>query len=180
MNLSFHPRFILTSELGAQKAASARREHFGLHLERLTKQSFHEREHMKKICTGIILSCLCVAFVAQAQRAPVNAPGPKTDKVAAFMQMKMEPAKKLLEGLALEDYDMILANSQKISLLTLDEGWMVIQSEAYRRHSKDLQRSLNTIMDSAKQKNLDGALLGYLQMSMKCVDCHKQLRRLDK
>ena len=96
------------------------------------------------------------------------------------MQMKMEPAKKLLEGLALEDFDMILANSQKISLLTLDESWMVIQSESYRLHSKDLQRSLNMIIDSAKQKNLDGALLGYLQMSMKCVDCHKQLRGLGK
>ena len=95
------------------------------------------------------------------------------------MQMKMEPAKKLLEGLALEDFDMILANSQKISLLTLDESWMVVQSESYRRHSKDLDRSLKMIMDSAKKKNLDGALLGYLQMSMECVDCHKQLRGLN-
>lgn len=135
---------------------------------------------MKKLIVGIVICSVCVALAAEPQSTKVNVTESKTDKVGAFMQMKMEPAKKLLEGLALEDYDMILANSQKISLLTLDASWMVIQSEAYRQHSKDLQRSLNMIMDSAKEKNLDGALLGYLQMSMKCVDCHKQLRNLDK
>jgi hypothetical protein len=58
----------------------------------------------------------------------------------------------------------------------LDESWMVIQTEEYRRQSDEFRRSVAVMSKAAKDKNIDGATLGYMQMTLNCVRCHRQLR----
>jgi hypothetical protein len=93
------------------------------------------------------------------------------------MRLKLQPAKEILEAIALEHYEGIAANAERMRLLALDESWMVIQTDAYRRQSDEFRRSLALIVDAAKNENIDGATLGYMQMTLNCVQCHRQLRR---
>jgi hypothetical protein len=58
----------------------------------------------------------------------------------------------------------------------LDENWMVLQTTEYRQHSQDFQRTLSAIQRAAKNRNIDSAALGYMQMTLNCVQCHQQLR----
>ncbi len=94
-----------------------------------------------------------------------------------FMRLKLDPAKQILEGIATENYDMIVINAQRIQTLTLDEKWNLSQSERYIRNSDEFQRTVKAITDAAREKNLDGATLAYTKMTFSCVGCHRDLRR---
>ena len=101
---------------------------------------------------------------------------PKPNDVAAFMQLKLTHAQKVLEGIALENFDEIAKHSQAMGLLAQDENWRVYQTLEYREHSADFQRTAASLTKAALDKNLDGAALAYLQLTMSCVNCHKYTR----
>jgi hypothetical protein len=95
---------------------------------------------------------------------------------AEVMKQKLASVEKVLAGLALEDYEVIAQNSQRLSLLTLEESWNVLGTPEYRRESDEFRRAADMLTRSAKEKNIDGATLAYLQVTLNCVHCHKLLR----
>jgi cytochrome c556 len=99
------------------------------------------------------------------------------NEVAAFMKAKLVHAEKVLEGLATEDFDLIVKHSQAISLLCQDELWSVVKTVEYHERSKEFQRSVNAITEAARQKNLDAAALAYVNTTLSCVNCHKYVRK---
>jgi hypothetical protein len=102
---------------------------------------------------------------------------PGTAKTATFMRLKLAPSKELLEGLALNDFDAIQRNAGTIKNLLLDENWMVVQSEEYRRQTQEFRKLVDQLRDAAIKKNIEGATLAYVQMTIQCVRCHQSLRR---
>lgn len=101
---------------------------------------------------------------------------PPLSDARPFMQLKLAHAQDLLEAIALEDFEGMATHAQKISVLTLDEDWQVLKTPDYVRHSTDFRRSTDALAEAARQKNLDGATLAYVQMTMQCVQCHKHVR----
>jgi hypothetical protein len=101
---------------------------------------------------------------------------PQPNKVRDFMRAKLDHSQKLLEGLTLEDYDLIAKNAQAISLLSQEANWQVLQTPDYLRHSQDFRRTADAITEAARKKNLDGAALGYVELTMRCINCHKYVR----
>ena len=93
------------------------------------------------------------------------------------MERKLLHAKALLEGLATEDYDRISRDAQALSLISLESAWNVLITEEYLKQSSAFRRSLESIRDGAKAKNVDRATLGYVDMTIRCVECHKYVRR---
>jgi cytochrome c556 len=114
-----------------------------------------------------------VAALAALSSAPAAA---AAQDVSAFMRLKLGHAEKTLEGLAKEDFDLIIKHSQAISLLCEDQLWMVLQTPEYRERSNDFRRSVNAITDAARKKNLEAATLAYVDSTLKCVSCHKYVR----
>ncbi len=100
----------------------------------------------------------------------------QANKVSEFMKLKLQHAQKVLEGLVMEDFDTIEKNSQSLSLLSQAETWQVLQTPDYLQHSGEFRRAANAVTNAARDKNIDGAALAYLEMTMKCVNCHKYVR----
>ena len=98
------------------------------------------------------------------------------DRLAAFMQAKLTHSEKTLEGLTKGDFELIVKHSQAISLLCIDEQWMVLQTPEYRERSNEFRRNVDTITTAARGKNLEGATLAYVSATMNCVTCHKYIR----
>ena len=103
---------------------------------------------------------------------------PPPNQVGDFMRIKLEHSKKVLEGLALEDYPMISKHANKMSLLSHEASWNVLQTEEYLLHSGEFQRTAATLTEAAQKKNLDGAALAYVELTMKCINCHKYVREV--
>ncbi len=102
----------------------------------------------------------------------------ETDKVAIFMRAKLEHSQKVLEGLTLEDFDKIAKHAQELSLLSQASTWQVLQTPEYHDRSVEFRRSVDGLTDMARKKNLEGAALAYVDVTMKCVSCHKYVRKV--
>ncbi len=123
----------------------------------------------------VILMVTAVGFAFRSQLTRGQEPG--VAKASTFMRLKLQPVKGVLEGIALADFDMISKHAGAIHNLMLDESWMVIQSGEYRHQSNEFRSIVEQLQQAAKDKNVDRATLAYVQMTIRCVQCHEMLRK---
>jgi hypothetical protein len=102
--------------------------------------------------------------------------GPPNRNVETFMRAKLIHSQKVLEGLTTENFDLIAKESQQMSLLSLASTWQVIETPEYTRRSNEFRRAADDLTKAAKNKNLDGATLAFVNVTLKCVECHKYVR----
>jgi hypothetical protein len=96
-----------------------------------------------------------------------------------FMRQKLEFSKQILEGLTVENYDTIGKNSRALRQLSLAAQWEVPtipSANEYIVFTGEFQRLCEELNAKAKEKNIDGATLAYLRLTMSCVNCHKYVR----
>jgi cytochrome c556 len=123
------------------------------------------------IAVSVALTAGGVWLAATAADGP-----PQPDKVAAFMRAKLAHSQDVLEGLTTEDFELIEKGAQELALASLDSNWQVLQTEDYVRQSAEFRRACGSLRDAAKAKNLDGATLAWMDVTLKCVQCHKYVR----
>ena len=104
----------------------------------------------------------------------------KSDDVRAFMRVKLNHAQEVLEGISLEDYDKIAHGAQRMSLLSMESNWRVLQTSQYLERSVAFRRITDRMQKAAKAKNLDAATLAYVEMTLSCVQCHKYVRAVER
>ena len=124
---------------------------------------------------AVVALAVVVVTAGAIAGATANA-APKPDEVAAFMRAKLGHANHVLEGLAIADYEMIERAAQELSLASLDSNWQVLQTEDYVRQSAEFRRASDALKKAAQEKNLDGAALAWVDVTLKCVQCHKYVR----
>jgi hypothetical protein len=93
-----------------------------------------------------------------------------------FMRQKLEHSQRVLEGLTREDYAMVAKNATALKELSEDAQWRVSPNINYLRMSSEFQDLAVETATKAKDRNLDGATLAYLKLTMKCIECHKLVR----
>jgi hypothetical protein len=115
-------------------------------------------------------------FIALLLAAPGSSEQEKGKR--EFMREKLKHSQEIVEGLTVENFDQIAKNAQRLGLLSHAAGWNVFQTEEYVLQSGEFRRAVEALSKHAMQKNLDGAVLAYLDVTMKCVNCHKYVRRI--
>jgi hypothetical protein len=95
-----------------------------------------------------------------------------------LMQRKLQSAQKALEGLALGDFDKIAKNAEELILVSKATQWKVLNSAEYELFSGEFRRRADNLVQAAKDKNLDGASLAYVEVTLSCVKCHKYVREV--
>jgi hypothetical protein len=96
-----------------------------------------------------------------------------------FMRRKLEFSQRVLEGLTLEDYPLISRNAQALRRLSEASEWEVPtipNATDYVAFTGEFQKLCEELDAKAKDKNIDGATLAYLRLTMSCVNCHKYVR----
>lgn len=124
----------------------------------------------KRLAIGMT-SLLFVLLATSARTQPTN-------KVDVFMRAKLEHSQRVLEGLTTGNLELVAKHAQQISLLSQAEMWQVLQTPEYFERSAEFRRATDGLTDAAKNKNLDGATLAYVDMTVKCVNCHKYVRKV--
>lgn len=130
---------------------------------------------------AVVVTTILIA-VSYAWLTPVSALPPQEEqaqvqKLEPLMERKLEQSKTLLEGIATEDFEKIAGAAQALSLMSLESGWNVLTTQEFLDQSADFRRSIERIRSAAEKKNIDRAALGYLNMTINCVECHKYLRQ---
>ncbi len=136
----------------------------------------------------MIARYLCVGLVALAggtlwltlTRAEQPTP---THSQREFMRQKLEFSKDVLEGLSLEQYATIERSAKALKKLSEAAEWEVPtipNATDYVAQTTEFQRSCDDLLKQAKARNIDGATLAYLKLTMTCVQCHKFVRFANK
>ena len=100
----------------------------------------------------------------------------KSTPTKEFMREKLAHSQKVLEGITLEDYQLILVHSQKLSAMSQSADWKLFQNPEYLEQSASFRRYADTLTRAAQERNLDQATVAYLGLTMNCVECHKFVR----
>ncbi len=125
------------------------------------------------LAVAVVVPALSMSRPPLAQEPTV---GDKPNDVAIFMRAKLGHAQLVLEGLALADYELIERGAHDLALASQASSWQVLQTEDYARQSREFRRACESLRSAAKDKNLDGAALAWMEVTLKCIQCHKYVR----
>ncbi len=103
---------------------------------------------------------------------------PTKDKVKNLLVQKLKHAHKVLEGIALGDYEMIAHHADELVLISKQAEWMAVRSPRYEIYSNEFRQAAEELIGHAKKRKLEAATLSYMEMTMSCVRCHKYLREV--
>jgi hypothetical protein len=118
---------------------------------------------------SIVLLLLIGAVALRAQ-------GKQQCDLKTFMRQKLVHSQRVLEGLTLEEYSLVAENAKAMKELSEDTRWRVSPDINYLRLSAEFQDLADELAQKAKEKNLDGATLAYVRMTLNCVKCHEYTR----
>ena len=99
-------------------------------------------------------------------------------------QKRLETSGELLEALdkSAAEARAALQNTSDEHLMTpwklLAGGKVVMETPRYEVYSEEFQRVTLTMAKLAGEKNLDGAALAYVDLTLNCVKCHKHVREV--
>lgn len=97
-----------------------------------------------------------------------------------LMKRKLESSQKVLEGLAMNDFDNIAKHAGELVSLSNQAEWKALRTPEYEFFSNDFRRIAKEMVKNANRKNLDGATLGYVELTFTCVRCHTYVREVRK
>jgi hypothetical protein len=125
------------------------------------------------------LMSLAVLALIGTTVAPHLARGDDDDKAKAssfWMKQKLAASQNILAGLTKEDYVAIEKNAQSMVLVGYLEKWVRSDTPRYQKMMKDFEYANKSLVLAAREKNLDGATVAYVQLTFSCVQCHKHIR----
>jgi hypothetical protein len=99
-----------------------------------------------------------------------------SNKVQELMKRKLTQSQKVLEGIALNDFDRIATHAEELQVISKQAEWKVLKTPLYVMYSNEFRGIAEDLVKNAKKKNLDAAALSYVELTLTCVKCHKHVR----
>jgi hypothetical protein len=103
---------------------------------------------------------------------------PEKPKAPELMQKKLKHAQKLLEALANNDFPALAKNADELIQISKEAEWRAIKTPRYELFSDQFRSHAEELVKHAKDKNIDGVALAYVEMTLSCVKCHKYIREV--
>ena len=101
----------------------------------------------------------------------------RTSPTRDFMRQKLSYSQGILEGLTLEKYDLVVTNATALRSMSVTNAYFSLGNRDYFRFVTNFQRSVDGLLQAAKEKDLDAATVAYSGLARNCVQCHEQFRR---
>jgi hypothetical protein len=130
---------------------------------------------------GLVAALAVAALAVTVARPRGGEPNPPTRQ--EFMRQKLDYSKRVLEGLTVENYDLIARNARALRTLSAAAEWEVPtipNADEYVVFTGEFQKLCEELTQKSRDRNIDGATLAYLRLTMNCVNCHKYVRARSK
>lgn len=125
---------------------------------------------------GAWISAAPRATTAVAQRQPVAAVRPIPADVRDFMHRKLDASQQVLKGLTTEDLALVKSGTAVMIEMSKETLWRQTASAAYTQDTADFVAAAEFVIQRAENDDLQGAALGYSQLTLSCVNCHRHVR----
>ncbi len=102
---------------------------------------------------------------------------PEKDKQSSlWMKQKLVASQNILGGLTKADYDSVRLNAESMLFVGYLEKWVRTDTPEYKNMMRDFEYANKALVRASREKNLDSATLGYVQLTLSCVNCHRVVR----
>ena len=105
-----------------------------------------------------------------------SAPSGQTAATARVMREKLAHTQQVLSAIMVSDLKRLEQESTALSKVTQADGWQVLTSPEYLRHSAAFVHAAHDLVEAAKQQDLDTAAVAYSAMTIRCYQCHRYLK----
>ena len=123
---------------------------------------------MRRLAAAVLL--VVVVVPSSSQEKKKREPDP-------LMIQKLKESQAMLEGLALHDPAKVQASAEELLRISKEAQFRKrLNTAKYELQANTFQRAAETAIEKAKAKNIDGATLAYVEMTMTCVRCHQHTR----
>lgn len=129
----------------------------------------------------LIAGCLACTLglvpdsLAQGKQEKARPDGGETEP-SVWMRKKLDYSREILAGLASEDFDQIARNAEAMQVMSRFEGYLRGKMPGYRTQLQVFQSANEELIKQAQADSVEGAALAFTQLTISCVNCHKQLR----
>ena len=128
-----------------------------------------------------LMVCLLAPALAAQEDEPANKKQipepPRQVDPQLFMRAKLAASQKVLEGLVVENFELILAGGEQMKEISQAAHWPTTVDEVYQHHGVAFRQQCDKLIKHAHDKNLDAAQYTYLHLTTTCLDCHHYVRR---
>lgn len=132
------------------------------------------------LCLLVLLSQVAGQEKSKPGATPTDSKAPadtqETEKFDFWMNVKLVESQKLFAALAQADFPTLLESGQRLKAVSGLEGFVRRKTPGYRTQLKTFEFSVDEILRQAEAENIEGVTLGFQQLTLSCVHCHKQLR----
>src|SRR3569623_1054565 len=111
---------------------------------------------MNRIAFIVVLGLLPLAALCEDKSSSI------------IMARKLDHSKGILEGLATDDFELIATNAKVMSTFTQLESWFRADVPEYKAQLELYRVANKELIRQADAKNLDGAALAYVQLTLSC------------
>jgi cytochrome c556 len=133
---------------------------------------------MRKSLAALTMLVVTLAAFPASGDEPAKKSG--EDQGSIWMKQKLSASQFILAGLTKGDFDAIDKNASSMLTVAYFEQWFRSDMPNYKTMMKDFEYANKALMLAAREKNLDGATLAYMQQTVSCVNCHKIVRDVKK
>jgi hypothetical protein len=138
--------------------------------------------------TAMALSVVFWANAGETEKKSKQDPKPQKDSKSApseeppqklittFMRKKLDASKTVLDGVVTENFVKIKKGADEMLVMSKAAEWNAIQGPVYQQYSSEFRRSVERLIKEADDKDIDGAGLAYMQLTMNCVSCHNYVK----
>lgn len=131
-----------------------------------------------------VLGCGWLSLAAGAdERAPAAAAaqpaptGKETEKQASvWMRKKLDYSQNILAGITSGDFELVRQNANAMRGLGRIEIFVRARTPGYKSQMQVFQEANDELLRQAQKENADGAALAFTQLTISCINCHKQIR----
>ena len=119
--------------------------------------------------TLLIATVLMVGTVGQVHA--------QTTALNRVMRQKLVDAQGVLGAVVTSNWAELDRRSTALARATDDPAWLVLGTPEYVKQSEAFVRAVNDLVDTAARRDLDGATIAYVALTMRCVQCHRYVAR---
>lgn len=100
----------------------------------------------------------------------------KDSSLSALMRKKLDAGSQILEGLTVEDSELILKGANSLLELSKAEKWQMLIDADYRQHNSDFRGAVRKLATAAEKGKFDNAALQWIDTMKACIECHQDVR----
>jgi len=148
---------------------------------------------IKAMSTKRILACSALIFAlgavsaaqgpgpqknqkAEAKAAPRDDSAQQRKVIQEAMANKLKSTHDVVTALSVEDFALLADSAQRLKQIGQNVLFKVSPNLTYVKYSAEFATLADELARRAQEKDINGATLSYIRLTINCVECHKFCR----